>query len=116
MPTIIQVNNKSFKYHDLPLVAFFEDPVKSLYYVRNPEHFIKQPSPKLFRIEKKEVEFAIKMQVLPDCKHCGCTMKVTRVEPYIHENYRITFQCQNNQCGKDKRTIYYENVVNEEIS
>jgi hypothetical protein len=112
MPTIIQVNNKNFKYHDLPLVVHFEEPVESVYYVRNPEQPIKKYSPKLFRIEKKKVEFAIKMKVLPECKHCGRTMNVTKVEPYIHENYRITFQCQNNQCGKDTQTIYYENVVN----
>lgn len=109
MPTIIQVNNKSFKYHDLPLVVFFEEPVESVYYVRNLEQPVKKPAPKFFRIEKKKVEFAIKMKVLPVCKHCRRTMAVTKVEPYIHENYRITFQCENNQCGKDIQTMYYQN-------
>ncbi|MCQ6281618.1 hypothetical protein [Bacillus sp. EB600] len=115
MPTIIQVNNQSFKYHDQPLVAFFEEPLESVYYVRNPEQHIEKTSPKLFRIKKKGVEFAIKMKVLPDCIHCGRTMQVTKVEPYIHGNYRITFHCQNNQCGKHIQTIYYENVLNEEF-
>jgi hypothetical protein len=111
MPTIIQVNNKSFKYHDLPLVAFFEEPLVPVYYVRNPDQSTHKPTPKMLRIEKMGVEFAIKMKVLPNCKHCGRTMQVTKVEPYIHENYRITFQCQHNQCGKDIQNIYYENTL-----
>jgi hypothetical protein len=111
MPTIIQVNNKSFRYNDLPLVAFFEEPSESVYYVKNPVHSPSKPSPKMFRVEKRGVEFAIKMKVLPNCKHCGRTMQVTKVEPYIHENYRITFQCQHNQCGKDTQNIYYENIL-----
>jgi hypothetical protein len=110
MPTIIQVNNKSFKYHDLPLVAFLEEPLESLYYVRNPEQSTNKPFPKMLRIEKKGVDFAIKMKALPNCKHCGRTMQVTKVEPYIHENYRITFQCQHNECGKDVQNIYFENI------
>lgn len=111
MPTIIQVNNKRFKYHDLPLVSFLEEPCESMYYVRIPEQSSHKPSPKMLRIEKKAVDFAIKMKVLPNCKHCGRTMQVTKVEPYIHENYRITFQCQHNQCGKDSQIIYYENIL-----
>lgn len=110
MPTIIQVNNKSFKFHDLPLVSFLEEPSESVFYVKNPELSAKKPSPKMLRVEKKGVEFAIKMKVLPNCKHCGRTMQVTKVEPYINENYRITFQCQENQCGKDVQIMYFENI------
>jgi hypothetical protein len=110
MPTIIQVNNKSFKYHDLPLVSFLEEPLESAYYVKNPEQTTNKPSSKMLRIEKKGVEFAIKMKVLPNCKHCGRTMQVTKVEPYIHENYRITFQCKHTQCGRDVQIIYFENI------
>lgn len=109
MPTIIQVKNKSFKYHDQPLVVFFEEMNGSIFYLRNPELSIEKPFPKYLRIEKEKVEFAITMNVLPKCRRCGGTMKVTKVEPYIHENYRITFECQNNHCGKDSQTIYYQN-------
>lgn len=116
MPTIIQVNNKDFKYHDLPLIVFLEEPAESVYYVKNPEPPVKKPSPKLFRIEKQKVEFAITMKVLPVCKQCGRTMAVTKVEPYIHENYRITFQCHHNQCRKSTQIVYFENELNEEFA
>jgi hypothetical protein len=115
MPTIIQVNSQSFKYHDQPLVVFCEEPLESAYYVKNPEQPIKKTSSKLLRIEKRIVEYAIKMKAIPICKHCGRTMQVTKVEPYIHENYRLTFQCQDNQCGKDKQSIYYENWLSEKL-
>lgn len=108
MPTIIQVNDKNFKFDEQPLVAFFEEPLESVYYVKNPET---TSSHKLLPIEKKIVEFAINMKVLPECKHCKRTMNVTKVEPYINEHYRITFQCQNNQCRKDIQSIYFENMV-----
>jgi len=115
MPTIIQVNSEGFQNHERLLVVYFEDPVEQIYYVRNPKHSIRKSSPAYYRIEKKKVEFSIKMKVLPICKHCGKTMKITKVEPYIHENYRMTFHCQNNQCGKSVQTIYYENIVGEEF-
>jgi hypothetical protein len=115
VPTIIRVNDKNLKYHGQPLVVFLEEPIESAYFVRNPEYPIKKHSPKLFRIEKNKVEFAIRMKVLPSCKHCGKTMEVTNVEPYIHENYRITFHCEINQCGKDQKSIYFENVASGEF-
>jgi lysyl-tRNA synthetase class I len=111
MPTIIQVNNKSFKYHDLPLVSFLEEPSENMYFVRNPEQSSSKRSPKMIQIEKKAVDFAIKMKILPNCKQCGRILQVTKVEPYIHENYRITFQCQHHQCGKDVQNIYYQNIL-----
>lgn len=115
VPTIIRVNDKNLKCHGQPLVVFLEESIESAYFVRNPEYPIKKHSPKLFRIEKNKVEFAIKMKVLPCCKHCGKTMQVMNVEPYIHENYRITFQCEVNQCGKDQKSIYFENVASGEF-
>lgn len=115
VPTIIQVNNQNFKYHHQPLLVFLEEPKESVFYVKNPEPHTKKTSSKIVRIEKKNVEFAIKMKVLPKCKHCGEALNVLHVEPYIHENYRITFECKHNQCKKDKQWIYFENESNEEF-